>query len=508
MSSSYQAFPATKGKVILKTSGGDLEIELWPKECPKACRNFVQLCLEGYYDDTPIHRIIPRFIVQAGDPTGTGEGGESIYGEPFGNEFHSRLKFSTRGLLAMANTGVPNSNRSQFFFTLDAAPALNGKNTIFGKIVGNTIFNLLKLGELETDKEDKPIYDARILSSTVLSNPFDDIEPRTTPAEKAALKKQEEQKRLELERASKPKGQKNLSLLSFGMDAAAHEKESQDLPKTKIKSSHDALYGTAGLSKEVAVDVSQLPAKPAPDSKKRKVAETERNDSDEERRFEEKMREKARPNSTPARLTRYRALEDQIKRLQGEIKQIGAPKAAAKAEVKVEKGSVARMRKEYLSSGRAIQALRKDAKGDVEAKLKGFERELKQASASKSKTEPPHKGKKNQDEEAWECSLHFIKNCSSCRANFGQEESDDDDGWMNASLKFEKAVGANVFEPKIDDYTVLDPRSQMGAKPGDIFGRDLQLKGDIEGRKRRNWTEKSTRTVKRVDDQAAEGPQW
>ncbi|KAJ3305831.1 Peptidyl-prolyl isomerase cwc27 [Kappamyces sp. JEL0829] len=479
MSSSYQAFPATKGKVILKTSGGDLEIELWPKECPKACRNFVQLCA----------------------------GAGLMCREPFGNEFHSRLKFSTRGLLAMANTGVPNSNRSQFFFTLDAAPALNGKNTIFGKIVGNTIFNLLKLGELETDKEDKPIYDARILSSTVLSNPFDDIEPRTTPAEKAALKKQEEQKRLELERASKPKGQKNLSLLSFGMDAAAHEKESQDLPKTKIKSSHDALHGTAGLSKEVAVDVSQLPAKPAPDSKKRKVAETERNDSDEERRFEEKMREKVLAKHGNAGSSKQ-ALEDQIKKLQGEIKQIGAPKAAAKAEVKVEKGSVARMRKEYLSSGRAIQALRKDAKGDVEAKLKGFERELKQASASKPKTEPPHKGKKNQDEEAWECSLHFIKNCSSCRANFGQEESDDDDGWMNASLKFEKAVGANVFEPKIDDYTVLDPRSQMGAKPGDIFGRDLQLKGDIEGRKRRNWTEKSTRTVKRVDDQAAEGPQW
>lgn len=89
--------------------------------------------MEGYYDDTPIHRIIPKFIVQCGDPTGTGTGGQSIYGAPFQDEFHSRLKFVQRGLLAMANTG-PNTNNSQFFFTLGPTPALNGKNTIFGKV--------------------------------------------------------------------------------------------------------------------------------------------------------------------------------------------------------------------------------------------------------------------------------------------------------------------------------------------------------------------------------------
>jgi peptidyl-prolyl cis-trans isomerase SDCCAG10 len=70
-------------KVILKTSVGDIEIELWSKECPKACRNFIKLCMDGYYNDTIFHRIVKDFIVQGGDPTGTGEGGESIYGEPF-----------------------------------------------------------------------------------------------------------------------------------------------------------------------------------------------------------------------------------------------------------------------------------------------------------------------------------------------------------------------------------------------------------------------------------------
>ena len=68
---------------MLVTTVGEIDIELWSKECPKACRNFIQLCLEGYYDDTPFHRVVPEFIVQGGDPTGTGDGGESIYGKTF-----------------------------------------------------------------------------------------------------------------------------------------------------------------------------------------------------------------------------------------------------------------------------------------------------------------------------------------------------------------------------------------------------------------------------------------
>ncbi|PIK52964.1 putative peptidyl-prolyl cis-trans isomerase CWC27-like, partial [Apostichopus japonicus] len=78
MSNIYIQEPPTQGKVLLHTSVGDIDIELWSKEAPKACRNFIQLCLEGYYNGTVFHRIIRGFIVQGGDPTGTGEGGESI----------------------------------------------------------------------------------------------------------------------------------------------------------------------------------------------------------------------------------------------------------------------------------------------------------------------------------------------------------------------------------------------------------------------------------------------
>lgn len=87
------------------------------------------------------HRLVKGFIIQSGDPTGTGTGGDSIYGEPFEDEVHGRLKFNRRGLLGMANTGKRNTNSSQFFFTLDRADELTGRNTLFGRIQGNTLYS-------------------------------------------------------------------------------------------------------------------------------------------------------------------------------------------------------------------------------------------------------------------------------------------------------------------------------------------------------------------------------
>ncbi|KAG7168588.1 Spliceosome-associated protein CWC27-like, partial [Homarus americanus] len=132
--------------VLLVTSAGDFDIELWSREAPKACRNFVQLCMENYYNGTVFHRVIPGFIAQGGDPSGSGEGGESIYGKPFRDEFHTRLRFVRRGLVAMANAG-PHDNGSQFFFTLGQTPELQNKHTIFGKVTGNTLYNLPRFEE-------------------------------------------------------------------------------------------------------------------------------------------------------------------------------------------------------------------------------------------------------------------------------------------------------------------------------------------------------------------------
>jgi peptidyl-prolyl cis-trans isomerase SDCCAG10 len=117
-------------------------------------------------------------MIQGGDPSGTGDGGESIYGEGFPDELHSRLRFNHRGLLAMANSNKPNTNRSQFFFTLDACDFLTKKHTIFGKITGNTIFNLLTVNDKETGRDERPLEPLKLLSIDVLWNPFPDIVPR------------------------------------------------------------------------------------------------------------------------------------------------------------------------------------------------------------------------------------------------------------------------------------------------------------------------------------------
>uniref|UniRef100_A0A667XAZ6 Spliceosome-associated protein CWC27 homolog n=1 Tax=Myripristis murdjan TaxID=586833 RepID=A0A667XAZ6_9TELE len=243
----------TNKLVLLKTSAGDIDIELWSKEAPKACRNFVQLCMEGYYDGTLFHRVVPDFIVQGGDPTGYGTGGESIYGRPFKDEFHSRLRFNRRGLVAMANSG-PHDNGSQFFFTLGRADELNNKHTIFGKITGDTVYNMLRLAEVECDNDERPLNPHKIRTTEVLHSPFDDIIPRE-------IKKAKKEKDKEEGKKSQSKATKNFSLLSFGEEAEEEEEVANQVSQTlkgKSKSSHDLLKDDPRLSSVPAVDNEEL----------------------------------------------------------------------------------------------------------------------------------------------------------------------------------------------------------------------------------------------------------
>lgn len=252
MSNIYIQEPSTEGKVLLVTSAGDLDVELWSREAPKACRNFVQLCLEGYYNGTIFHRVIPGFIVQGGDPSGTGEGGESIYGKPFRDEFHTRLRFVRRGLVAMANA-TPHDNGSQFFFTLGPTPELQNKHTIFGKITGNTLYNLSRFEEGVIGKDDRPEYPFKILTTEVLNNPFPDIVPRLKIQNEVPKEERKEKKK---------KGTKNFKLLSFGDEAEEEEEEVLAATKnfsTKGNSAHDiamdpTLSASTGRSATNATD--------------------------------------------------------------------------------------------------------------------------------------------------------------------------------------------------------------------------------------------------------------
>ncbi len=155
---------------VMKTNMGTIELQLLPDIAPKAVRNFVGLTNQGYYDSLTFHRVINNFMIQGGDPTGTGEGGKSIYGGLFEDEFNQNFKFDSAGVLAMANAG-PNTNGSQFFITLAATPWLNFHYTIFGKVI-NGIDVVKEIGKVPTSKpNDKPIKPVIIEKMTIETRP-------------------------------------------------------------------------------------------------------------------------------------------------------------------------------------------------------------------------------------------------------------------------------------------------------------------------------------------------
>ena len=136
--------------VVLETNQGKIELELFKDAAPLAVENFTTHVKNGYYNGLTFHRIIPNFMIQGGDPTGTGRGGESIWKKPFKNEYAPNVVFDKPGVLAMANAGE-NTNGSQFFITVAPTPWLNGGYTIFGKVVDNASMQVVyKISKVPT----------------------------------------------------------------------------------------------------------------------------------------------------------------------------------------------------------------------------------------------------------------------------------------------------------------------------------------------------------------------
>jgi peptidyl-prolyl cis-trans isomerase-like protein 2 len=164
-----------KAYVQLQTSAGNLNIELHCDIAPQTCWNFITLCSRGYYDKTKFHRLVPNFILQGGDPEGNGSGGESAWGKSFRDEFDSRLSHDSSGVLSMANSG-PNTNGSQFFFTLRETKSLDMKHTVFGRVVGGaaTLDRIEAAGTKA--RSETPADDVTILTAVVFSNPLEEAE--------------------------------------------------------------------------------------------------------------------------------------------------------------------------------------------------------------------------------------------------------------------------------------------------------------------------------------------
>ncbi|KAK2394144.1 Cyclophilin peptidyl-prolyl cis-trans isomerase family protein [Trifolium repens] len=493
MSTVYVLEPPTKGKVVVNTTRGPIDIELWPKEAPKAVRNFVQLCLEGYYDNTIFHRILKDFLVQCGDPTGTGTGGESIYGDVFADEFHSRIKFKHRGLVAMANSGTPNSNGSQFFITLDRCDWLDRKHTIFGKVTGDTMYNLLRLGEVETDKNDRPLDPApKILSVEVLWNPFEDIVPRTLQKPQTKATNDTDGKDV------KRKGVKNKNLLSFGEETEEEEKE-LTLVKKKIVSSHDVLNDPRLLKDEKANNEltssesklkrdMQLSVRDALNTKKEepqkdsgagKLAHLDSSD-DDEADFDSRMRMqilkkrkelddlppkpklqtgRSRTRSSPENHTVSRARSNSLSadEDQPRVEKLSMKKKGIGSEARAERMANADTDMQLLNEAERGRHLQKQKK----RRLQGREDEvLAKLEKFKAKETPTTVESKH--------------------------VSDEVSDWRSGGLKFSPAVGKDRMSRTEDpnDYVVLDPLLEKGKEK---FNK-MQAK---QKRREREWAGRS-----------------
>ncbi|PTB35386.1 Peptidyl-prolyl cis-trans isomerase cyp8 [Trichoderma asperellum] len=178
-----------KGYARIETNLGNLTIELQTETAPKAVWNFIRLAQTGYYRGVAFHRNIPNFMIQGGDPTGTGKGGTSIWGKNFNDEFDGPLTHNARGIVSMANKGK-NTNSSQFFITYKPTPHLDRKHTIFGRIESG-LDVLTKMEDVPTDGSNRPLNKIVIKDIVVFVDPFEEFQAQKN--EKERLDRQQEE---------------------------------------------------------------------------------------------------------------------------------------------------------------------------------------------------------------------------------------------------------------------------------------------------------------------------
>ncbi|EEP79161.1 hypothetical protein UREG_04007 [Uncinocarpus reesii 1704] len=484
MSSHYNTEPPPTASATIHTTAGSIQISLFAKQTPLACKNFLQHCLDGYYTNTTFHRVVPNFVVQAGDPTGSGSGGSSIYEDAeferdprdpsqkivFGDELHSRLKFNRRGLVGMAK-GEDGRYGSQFFVTL--APAdreLTGTCPFEGQLRKRE-----KIAVAGTKNEDKKLATKK--------------KKKQTKTGKTLLSfgaGEEDEGDLPAIKPGKPKF--NTSLI------AAEEKRRE--PFAKGKAQIDALY------RGLPLPDPESPRSPSPSSS---------------------------PDQSAPR-SKASQLNAQIESLKASMRRTtkSTPNEPSKSKSALES----------LIPANSIRGRKRPAPGstngidlngrlqDEEATLKrlnDFKARLEQADAeaakkprtSKSKdtathhpdaSNKPNSSDEPEDEEAQVCDLHFIVNCQSCRAwdlqdsetGAGDNAAREDDNatdWMTHALRFAKDTLGKDHTWKesnrdADGLVVIDPRQkekQIRSGRKQESGRDRERTRESERERKMEW---------------------
>lgn len=428
MSGAPNQEPQAYGLITFRTTFGNIDIELFTKQCPKATRNFVQLCLDDYYKGTLFERVEKDFIAIGGhSPRGNIE-----ELSPFPDEFHSRLKFTRRGLLATANEGK-NDNGPKFFFTLGSTPELQNKHTIFGRAKGNSVYTLVDLNECQVDDDYKPYSEQKIEEVTVIDNPFQDLVPRSKSIHGGVLESDSSSSEEYYDPLAKPKQNlakdKKLSF-NFGDDDDSDSENGEPAgPKVLSVAQHDLEIEAGEIINESIDQKSKLPDKTVgskgPEVVSNPTPETEISAEEKKKRLQEikaqiEAIKKQMENSVAKEKSSKRRLEDDP------------------CDTKVE---VASMNEE---SNRAVPT--KDSKDRQRKTIElvtNFRKKLKQVSAAHKNTHT----------------------CNSDHLGFSSGELDeldivDGDEWLN-----------HRFEPK-EDFTEPDDNPRHERNNRETYNHD------------------------------------
>ncbi|KAI1952767.1 Peptidyl-prolyl isomerase cwc27 [Ophidiomyces ophidiicola] len=549
MSSHYNTEPPPTASATLHTTVGPIQISLFAKQTPLACKNFLQHCLDGYYTNTTFHRVVPGFVVQAGDPTGTGSGGSAIYDDAeferdprdpsqkivFGDEIHSRLRFNRRGLVGMAK-GEDGRYGSQFFVTLARAEReLTGTCTMFGRVEGDGIYNIVKIAEAElVEGTERPIYAVKITGCEV-----DDLGPfegQLRKRERVAVATKAPEDRKEGVKRKKKQAKTGKALLSFGA-GEEEEEEAAPAPKSRRPKFNTRLVFDNGISEEIEktedsalankhevkepilksverkmpsrdLELSNTPIPPPTPKSPRASRRLSRDvntqlplpDPESPRSASSSPDSSPRPSKASRLNEEIASLKASMRRTtQGKSNEPTKPKSAL--ESLIPENSI-RGRKRPTNgadmNGKAhdLESLKwfhnfksRLEKADGHVPKKARRSTVKDASAP---SKPPNTSQKadaeanndDDEEEAQLCDLHFIANCQSCQAwdvPDGKPDQDDDDDnatdWMAHALRFTKdTLGKDQTWKQshrdVDSLVVIDPRQKEKEIRQDMTGRE------------------------------------
>lgn len=568
MSSQYNTEPPATASVTLNTTIGPLHISLFAKQTPLTCKNFIQHCLDGYYTGTVFHRVVPGFVIQGGDPTGTGSGGSSIYEDPefeydpeardpnekvvLRDEFHSRLRFNRRGLVGMAKS-EDGTYGSQFFITLgNTEREMNGQCTMFGRIEGDSIYNVVKIAEAElVEGTDRPVYAVKVTGCEVGEmGPFEGKLKKRDKIAKAIEPSKGDT--VTIKKKKKAKGAK--ILLSFGGDDG---EDGDDISAVKPKKPK---FNTTLVSAGDTLDI-----KPEPISVNRKVSNTEAKQSAQSLEGSVPLRSansnghKTRPktpdpytqvppkdpeeperspSSTPPPTVKPSVLERtnaQIASLKASMRrdivvptdhgtkksalEAMIPETAIRGRKRPAPGNVDRNGR----SGTAGEGFSSGADSEALKILNAFRAKLENADSTSRPNvketehthERPHKSTRatdeDEDEEAQLCDLHFIAHCQSCQKwdqdvnghnAEPRDEDEDSTDWMSHRLQFGKdMLGKDLKWKKdhredVDSLMVIDPREKekeyvhRGSGKSQKTGRDREREHKRERAGEREWDQR------------------